>query len=281
VAAIGMVGSAATCVALAAFLPDIQSHSSGQEGKDSAATASAEFSATATTAASPSSSPPPSASSSKGWSSALQLLSDPSIRGLVLLKLFAVLSLALYRSSFSLLARDHFGLTPQQNGFILSGVGGASMLVNIFCVGWLSARYEDQTIVRSCLAVVAASLLASAWMALGRLELLLLYLAPMTLSGAVVAIILTATLTKSSAKEDAGAVLGLDMGVGTAARVMAPTLGGWMLQIGYEAVGTGAALMAIVAWALAARGGVFANKAASQQPRDVDMSDMPQVKKEL
>ncbi len=119
---------------------------------------------------------------------------------------------------------------------------------------------------KSCLAVVAASLMASAWLALGRLELLLAYLVPMTLSGAIVAIILTSTLTKTSSVTDAGSVLGLDMGVGTAARVLAPTIGGWLLAVSYETVGTVAACIALAAWGVSQSNGgdMFASKNPSQ-----------------
>ncbi len=65
---------------------------------------------------------------------------------------------------------------------------------------------------------------------------------------------------------DAGSVLGLDMGVGTAARVLAPTIGGWLLAVSYETVGTVAAMIALAAWGGSQSNGgdMFASQKQSQ-----------------
>lgn len=257
VSLIGMAGSLGVAVLLSVMLPNIQPTAASSsvepgarddQGKQNAA--------------------------GKAWYSvSAALLCLPTIRSLILTKFFLGLGLSLWRSCFTIVARDSFGLDAQWNGFILSGVGGLTMLVNIVMLGFLTARFSDRSIVTTCVAISGAMLLLSGFAAIS-LPALLVYLLPMTMAGAVSATILTSTLTKKSSLADAGSVLGLDMGVGTAARVVAPTLGTWLLSLNLQTVGAVAAGMAAVSWWAATSQGVWEEKEAQ-------VARQPEVKKEL
>ena len=261
VSLIGMVGSAGVAVLLSAMLPNIQPTASTDESKDDHPTAKAGVE---------------SKGASKAWYSAsAALLSQPTIRSLILTKFFLGLGLSLWRSCFTIVARDTFGLDAQWNGFILSGVGGLTMLVNIVMLGFLTARFADRAIVTTCV-VISGSMLALSGFAAISLPALLVYLLPMTMAGAVSATILTSTLTKKSSLADAGSVLGLDMGVGTAPRVVAPTLGTWLLSFNIQTVGGVAAGMAAVSWWAATSKGVWEEKQL-----EAEGTRMREVKKEL
>lgn len=125
------------------------------------------------------------------------------------------------------------------------------MLVNVAAIGWLTARFSERTIVTRCVATVGVTFLLSAFAAVS-LQALLVYLMPMTIAGAVAATILTSCLTKSSSLADAGSIIGFDMAVGTAARVIAPTLAGWLLSFSGQLVGVFCAAFAMLAFSIAA-----------------------------
>jgi predicted MFS family arabinose efflux permease len=128
------------------------------------------------------------------------------------------------------------------------------MLVNFCVIGWLSKRFSERSIVRGGTLLVGLSLLASAWWSFN-LPTLLAYLFPMTVAGAVCATMLTSALTQCARTSDAGSLLGLDMSVGSASRVLAPSVGGWLLTHGYQTVGTAAAALAALALLCASSGG--------------------------
>lgn len=85
------------------------------------------------------------------------------------------------------------------------------------------------------------------------LPVLLVCLMPMTASGVVAATLLTSGLTRIARDDDAGSVLGLDMSIGTASRIFAPTIGGWLLLAGYQTMAGVTASLALVAVFLAKR----------------------------
>lgn len=57
-------------------------------------------------------------------------------------KLCIAISLSTYRSFFTLYTQNE-GMTAQQHGFILSGVGVLMMAVNTVGVAWLTARVNN------------------------------------------------------------------------------------------------------------------------------------------
>ena len=160
------------------------------------------------------------------------LLSVPLIRNIIIIKLFAGTAISTYRSSFVLLAKDTYHLTPEQNGYITSFAAVLGAFVQSVGVAFLSARATDYTIVTCCLVVLTASLAFIP--AATSLPLLILTVVPISLTGATITTVLTGLLTKSAALSDAGLVLGLDMGVGTFTRVISPPLGGAALEYGSQ-----------------------------------------------
>jgi predicted MFS family arabinose efflux permease len=85
---------------------------------------------------------------------------------------------------------QYFGLDAAQNGYVLSGVGMLTILVNTTLIGFLTSRYTERRIVSVCILVAAASFFLSAFAAVS-LTALLAYLVPITIAGAVSATILT------------------------------------------------------------------------------------------
>lgn len=196
-----------------------------------------------------------------------RLLHIPSIRSLLLLKFFLSLPLSTYRSSFSLIAQNEFSLDAQQLGFVLSFVGGATIIVNSFVIGELIKRFPENKIINgsilACIISFAAlSIISSVphhsdtetaaltlhpqtsfWM-------ILLFMSPMTLGGATGATLLTSLLTRQASLSDAGSILGLDMAIGTASRVIAPTLGGYVMQMGSHYVSVLCLILCVGGWIL-------------------------------
>ena len=78
------------------------------------------------------------------------------------------------------------------------------------------------------LAILGASLLA--WGFVPNVALLLVVLAPMSLSAGVLNVALTSTLTKAVARDDVGGTLGLATSLQALTGIVAPAIGGLLLQ---------------------------------------------------
>ena len=131
---IGMVGSALVCLLMMVALPDIQPASAV-----AAAASNSNSKDVASSGADGSKKPPAPAAGAAWWSTAGALLSIPSIRTVISVKFFLGTALALYRNSFSLVAKDvsqhkrtsaHMGTAQHkgQRGYSDASCGASSSL---------------------------------------------------------------------------------------------------------------------------------------------------------
>ncbi|CAF0982134.1 unnamed protein product [Didymodactylos carnosus] len=182
---------------------------------------------------------------------ALKLLQkSPSLRSIILIKFLCALGLSTFHSTFMILTR-RYGLSAQENGMVLSFVGGLTIFVNTFVIAYVTNRYSDSRIVKVSL---VSLIISFACVSLATNSKLLLFLVlPITLGGSISATILTSLLTKTISVGETGTVLGLDMAVGSFSRVISPVLGGYVLDYWGQTVlglfvsvcALGAALLAI------------------------------------
>jgi OCT family organic cation transporter-like MFS transporter 18 len=130
----------------------------------------------------------------------------------------------MFHSNFALAAQVHFNLSPKDVGFVLSYVGLIGILVNSFCIGWLTTRFAEATILKSSLSfLVLAFFVYSQATDYTHLLPILPFLSA---SGSAMYTVTTSILTKSVSKEDTGTILGLDHATRSFCSVIAPTVGG-------------------------------------------------------
>lgn len=80
---------------------------------------------------------------------------------------------------------------------------------------------------------------------------MLFFLVVTTIAGVAMATVGTSLLTKTASISDAGTILGLDMGVGTLGRVIAPTLAGYMLLMDKMSAPAFGAILTGISWQFA------------------------------
>jgi MFS family permease len=112
-------------------------------------------------------------------------------------------------------------------------------------MGTLTRRFSERTLIVGGLGLLCLSLLA--WGFTSRLWLLLVVLAPTALAAGVLNVALTSALTKASSREDVGGTLGIAASLQSLTGVIAPILGGFLLErAGAWSLGVLAAV--ILAW---------------------------------
>ena len=152
----------------------------------------------------------------------------PFTGSILITRFFFGLAFAIFQTIFLLYALAKFNLTARDTGFVLTYVGVLSVIVQGFLVGRLTSRYREDLLITASVALMAISLLG--WALAPSLIWLYIIMTPTALSGGLLNTLLSSTLTKAVAPQEVGGILGLSASVESSTRIIAPILGGVLLQ---------------------------------------------------
>lgn len=155
-------------------------------------------------------------------------LKRPFTGSLLITRFFFSLAFAIFQTIFSLYALAKFNLTARDTGFVLTYVGVLSVFVQGFLVGRLTNRFREDHLITASVALMAVSLLG--WALVPSVFWLLVVLTPTAISGGILNTLLSSTLTKAVAPQEIGGILGLSASVESSTRIIAPILGGALLE---------------------------------------------------
>jgi len=158
----------------------------------------------------------------------LAALKRPFSGSLLITRFFFGLSFAILQTIFSLYALLKFNLNARDTGFVLAYVGVLSVITQGFLVGRISNKVRDDILIIVCVGVMSLTLLG--WGLAPTLPILLLIMAPNAVAGGMLNTMLSSTLTKTVEPQEIGGILGLSASVESSTRIIAPTLGGFLLQ---------------------------------------------------
>jgi len=168
----------------------------------------------------------------------------PFTGSILITRFFFGLAFAIFQTIFSLYALAKFDLTARDTGFVLTYVGVLSVIVQGFLVGRLTSHYREDLLITVSVVLMGISLLG--WALAPSLLWLYIIMTPTALSGGLLNTLLSSTLTKAVAPQEIGGILGLSAAVESSTRIIAPLLGGVLLQqIGTWAPGAFGAIVMI------------------------------------
>lgn len=149
-------------------------------------------------------------------------------------------------------------MTAVQTGYILTYVGVLSVITQGFMIGRFTRRYREDLLIMVSVVVMAFGLLG--WALAPTVLFLLIIMAPTAIAGGLLNTVLTSTLTKAVTSDEVGGIIGFSTSIESLTRVIAPTLGGFLLvTFGTWAPGLfGAIVLAGV--------GVYVNKSIYNHP---------------
>lgn len=174
-------------------------------------------------------------------------LRRPVVGPLLHVRFFFGLAFSTFQSIFALYAQYRLGLTPDKTGYILAYVGVLSIITQGGLIGPLTRRFREHQLLITGLWLMAFSLLA--WAFVPSLTVLLVVMLPLALSGGVLNTVIQSALTKAVTRDEIGGTLGLAGSLEAATRVIAPSVGGWLLgSVGTWAPGIFSALL--MGWAV-------------------------------
>lgn len=152
----------------------------------------------------------------------------PFTGSLLVTRFFFGLAFAIFQTIFSLYALAKFNLTARDTGFVLTYVGVLSVIVQGFLVGRLTSRFREDVLITVSVVLMGISLLG--WALAPSLLWLYVIMTPTALSGGLLNTLLSSTLTKAVEPHEIGGILGLSSSVESSTRIIAPILGGILLQ---------------------------------------------------
>lgn len=171
----------------------------------------------------------------------------PKVGPLLLVRTFLMLAFAIFQTVFALFAQRKLGLSAQSTGFVLTYIGLYSVFVQGVGIGLLTKRFQDNTIIMAALWLMFLGFIG--WSLAPNLAVMLLVILPLAGGGWTVNTIITSAITKVVNPEEIGGMLGISASLESITRVIAPTIGSYVLgSIGTWAPGVVSA--AVILWAI-------------------------------
>jgi DHA1 family tetracycline resistance protein-like MFS transporter len=152
----------------------------------------------------------------------------PFTGSLLITRFFFGVAFAIFQTIFSLYALAKFNLTARDTGFVLTYVGVLSVIMQGFLVGRITNRFREDILITFSVVVMGLSLLG--WALAPSLLWVYIIMTPTSLAGGLLNTLLSSTLTKAVAPQEIGGILGLSAAVESSTRIIAPLLGGLLLQ---------------------------------------------------
>lgn len=176
----------------------------------------------------------------------VDVLRRPKVGPLLHVRFFYGLGFAMFQGIFSLYTQA-IGLSAQTTGYILAYVGVISVIVQGVLIGKLTKRFRENWLIITGLWVMALALLA--WGFTRQLWVLLIVILPLGLAGGVLNTVLQSVISKSVHRDEIGGILGIAGSLEAFSRVIAPSIGGLLLQsLGIWAPGLFSAV--VLVWAV-------------------------------
>jgi DHA1 family tetracycline resistance protein-like MFS transporter len=178
----------------------------------------------------------------------IQALKHPLTGPLLITRFLYSLAFVILQSIFSLFALRRFNMDVVTTGFVLTYVGVVSVITQAWLVGKLSQTFRDTSLIQGGLLLLGLGLLA--WAFAPTVLMLVLSTTPVALAGGMLNTVLPSALTKTVEPQEVGGILGLSTSVESSTRVIAPLLGGFLLErVAYWAPGAFGALLLFVTFA--------------------------------
>jgi DHA1 family tetracycline resistance protein-like MFS transporter len=177
-------------------------------------------------------------------SALLTAFQRPFTGSLLITRFFFGLAFAIFQTIFSLYTLAKFNLSARDTGFVLTYVGVLAVITQGFLVGRLTSRFREDVLITASVVLMGISLLG--WALAPSVLWLYVIMTPTALSGGLLNTLLSSTLTKAVAPQEIGGILGLSAAVESSTRILAPILGGALLQqIGTWAPGAFGAIVMV------------------------------------
>jgi DHA1 family tetracycline resistance protein-like MFS transporter len=156
-----------------------------------------------------------------------EAINRPRVGPLLHIRFFFGMAFTTFQTVFPLYALYRLDLDARQTGFVLAYVGVLAALVQGVAIGVLAKKVSETNLIFSSTIIMTLSLLA--WAVTPNVPVLLIVLLPTAFAGGVLNTVLNSALTQAVYPEEIGGTLGLSTSLESLTRVVAPSMGGYLL----------------------------------------------------
>lgn len=181
----------------------------------------------------------------------LRKLGQPRLGPLLILRLFVSLAAALFMALFTLWAKQRLGLDARTTSYLMAYSGVLSIVAQVGLIKPLVKHFDQARLLTWSIGVLGAALLA--WAFTANIPVLVVVMIPYAFAFGVLNTVINSAVSWAVPPQEMGDALGASSALESLSRVIAPTVGGWLLgAAGVWAPGAlGAVLMgglSIFAW---------------------------------
>lgn len=171
-----------------------------------------------------------------------QALSRPLVGPLLYNRFFFSLSFAIFTTVFAIYAEYELMLSARLIAYLLTYVGVLMVLVQGVFIGRLTRIFAEGSLLFYSIVIMVFALVG--WALVKDVTALVVVLLPLALASGVFNTVVNSSLSKAVLEKEVGGTLGLSMAIDSFTRILAPSLGSYLLaQFGSWAPGTAAALV--------------------------------------
>lgn len=182
----------------------------------------------------------------KPITNSIMALRNERFRDLFVTSFIYITAFSMMQITVALLWEQHYGLNEEHIGYMFAFIGLASAIVQGGLIGWLTRTYgEEKLMVYGCILLGIGLLMipfvpVAYFVPLGFVPVLFLSLA----NGCMMPSI-SSLLSRNAEKKEQGQVLGMNQSFGSLARVIGPTVGGFLYGWHYTSPYVGGAIMMV------------------------------------
>jgi MFS family permease len=169
------------------------------------------------------------------WNAFVPYFTKPVLRGLLAQFFFYALCISTFTSGFALFAERRFtwrghAVTPREIGYLLGYVGFLGIVLQGFLIGRLVKRFGESALVSAgFIALVIGYVILGACR---DIPTLILVSTISSFGNGALRPALTSLVSQSAGPAERGAVLGLNQALHSVAQILAPILGGVLIDLG-------------------------------------------------
>ena len=232
---VATLGSGISFLLILWFLEDIRSTTTNTN-TSSTSNSRSDFTPSPSPEATPMVSPKVTKDTSESTNVYKALFFNRQLLGLLIIKIFFSFAFSIFHGIFAIVGTSHFKLDIHSTGYLLSYVGALGMIANAFLVSIMVNKFgEKRSLVFVSILLMLSLILFSYSTVIIELYILCI---PLVLGMSTFATVSGSQLTRLVPLTLKGTVNALDMGVGSAVRMIAPTFATTLYQTyGFSSIG--------------------------------------------
>jgi len=176
------------------------------------------------------------------WSALKKALNRPYVGAILQTRFYFSLAFSTFATIFALYAEFGLHLPAQTTAWLLAYVGLLMVVVQGFMIGFVTRYLSEARLLFWSIVLMGFTL--GSWAFITTVPLLLICFIPLALSAGLFNTVINSSISRIVNESEIGGILGVSAAVESATRIIAPSLGGYLLaEIGLWAPGLFSALI--------------------------------------